>query len=185
VFLAPSMTEDRDRIVVMGEVAGTYGVRGWLKVRSFSESPETLLDFAEWWVRPKRGSEWKRFRRLDGRLHSGSLIVALAGVESRESALAMKGFEVGVPRKALPAVHGEIYWEDLKGLAVVNRAGVPLGEVRGVVAHGAHPLLRVGAPGDGATASEKDERLIPYVPAIVEGVDIEARRIDVDWEADY
>jgi 16S rRNA processing protein RimM len=179
------MTEDPGRIVVMGEVAGTYGVRGWLKVRSFSESPETLLDFAEWWVRPKRGSEWKRFPRVDGRMHSGSLIVALAGVESRESALALKGFEVGVPRTALPAVHGEIYWEDLKGLAVVNRAGVTLGEVRGVVAHGAHPLLRVGAPGDGPTASGKDERLIPYVPAIVDGVDIEARRIDVDWEADY
>ena len=178
------MTEDSDRIVVMGEVAGTYGVRGWLKVKSFSESPETLLDFAEWWVRPK-GSDWKRFARVDGRMHSGSLIVALAGVESRESALAMKGFEVGVPRKALPAVHGEIYWEDLKGLAVVNRAGVPLGEVRGVVAHGAHPLLRVGAPGDAAADSRKDERLIPYVPAIVDRVDIEARRIDVDWEADY
>jgi ribosomal 30S subunit maturation factor RimM len=55
---------------------------------------------------------WKRFPQVEGRLHSGSLIVALAGVESRESALAMKGFEVGVPRTALPAVHGEIYWED-------------------------------------------------------------------------
>jgi 16S rRNA processing protein RimM len=72
----------------------------------------------------------------------------------------------------------------LKGLAVVNRAGVPLGEVRGVVAHGAHPLLRVAAP-DGAANESKDERLIPYVPAIVDRVDIEARRIDVDWEADY
>jgi 16S rRNA processing protein RimM len=185
ILLARAMTEDPDRIVVMGEVAGTYGVRGWLKVRSFSESPETLLDFAEWWVRPKRGSEWKRFARVDGRLHSGSLVVALAGVESRESALAMKGFEVGVPRSALPAVHGEIYWEDLKGLAVVNRAGVRLGEVRGVVAHGAHPLLRVGASDDAATANKEDERLIPYVPAIVDRVDVAARRIDVDWEADY
>jgi len=177
------MTEDPDPIVVMGEVAGPYGVRGWLKVRSFSESPQTLLDFAEWWMRPKRGAAWKRFSHVEGRLHSGSLIVALAGVESRESALAMKGFEVGVPRTALPAVHGEIYWEDLKGLAVVNRTGVPLGEVRGVVEHGAHPLLRVAA--HAGAANGKDERLIPYVPAIVDRVDIEARRIDVDWEADY
>jgi 16S rRNA processing protein RimM len=177
------MTEDPDPIVVMGEVVGTYGVRGWLKVRPFSESPETLLGFAEWWMRPKRASAWKRFSHVEGRLHSGSLIVALAGVESRESALAMKGFEVGLPRTALPAVHGEIYWEDLKGLAVVNRAGIPLGEVRGVVEHGAHPLLRVAAP-TGA-ASQQEERLIPYVPAIVDRVDMEARRIDVDWEADY
>ena len=165
----------------MGEVVGSYGVRGWVKVRSFAESPMTLLDFAEWWLKPKRGSGWKRFSRVEGRLHSGSVVAALQGVESRESALAMKGFEVGVPRSALPAEHGEIYWEDLKGLAVVNRSGVLLGEVRGVVEHGAHPLLRVAPSGDVALA----ERLIPYVPAIVERVDVGARRIEVDWEADY
>jgi 16S rRNA processing protein RimM len=170
----------RDAIVVMGEIVGPYGVRGWLKVRSFAESPTALLDFAEWWSKPQRGSTWKKFSRLEGRLHSGSLIVALGGVESREAALAMKGFEVGVPRSALPAVQGEIYWEDLKGFAVVNRTGVRLGEVCGVVEHGAHPMLRVAAAGNAVP-----ERLIPYVPAIIDGVDVAAGRIDVDWEADY
>ena len=85
---------------------------------------------------------------------------------------------MGVPRSALPAVHDEIYWEDLKGFAVVNRSGVRLGEVRDVVEHGAHPVLRV-------MDEAGPERLIPYVPAIVHGMDVEAGRIDVDWEADY
>ena len=173
------MTNGPDRIVVMGEVVGPYGVRGWLKVRSFTESLTTLLDFAEWWLKPQRGLAWKKFSRLEGRLHSGSLVVALEGVETREAALAMKGFEIGVPRSALPAAQGEIYWEDLKGLAVINRAGVVLGEVRGIFEHGAHPLLRV------THANEGPERLIPYVPAIIDQVDVEGRRIDVDWEADY
>jgi 16S rRNA processing protein RimM len=93
-------------------------------------------------------------------------------------ALALKGFEVGVPRSALPSVQGEIYWEDLKGLAVVNRSGVPLGEVVGVVEHGAHPVLRVALEAG-------PERLIPYVPAIIDRVDVDTRRIEVDWEADY
>ena len=174
------MTEP-GRIVVMGEIVGPYGVRGWLKVRSFAELPAALLDFAEWWVKPKHGSAWKEFSRLDGRVHSGSLVAALGGVESREAALAMKGFEVGVPRSALPDVQGEIYWEDLKGFAVVNRTGVLLGEVRGVVEHGAHPLLRVAPPGEAAAP----ERLIPYVPAIVDAVDTGECRIYVDWEADF
>lgn len=172
------MTKQPDRIVVMGEIVGPYGVRGWVKVRSFAESPAALLDFAEWWLKPQRGSAWKKFSRLEGRLHSGSLVVALEGVETREAGLAMKGSEVGVPRSALPAVHDEIYWEDLKGFAVVNRSGVRLGEVRDVVEHGAHPVLRV-------TDEAGPERLIPYVPAIVHGMDVEAGRIDVDWEADY
>jgi len=174
------MTQEPDRIVVMGEIVAPYGVRGWLKVRSFAESPTALLDFAEWWSKPQRASTWKKFSRLEGRLHSGSLVVALGGVESREAALAMKGFEVGVPRSALPAVQGEIYWEDLTGFAVVNRTGVRLGEVSGVVEHGAHPMLRVTTAGNVVP-----ERLIPYVPAIIDGVDVEAGRIDVDWEADY
>ena len=99
-------------------------------------------------------------------MHSGSLVVALRRVETREAALAMKGFEVGVPRTALPAAaQGEIYWEDLTGLAVVNRTGVLLGEVRGIVAHGAHPLLRVARPARRPAPSG----LIPYVPAIIDG----------------
>ena len=172
------MTNEPGPIVVMGEIVGSYGVRGWLKVRSFAESPTALLEFADWWLKPQRGTAWKKVSRLEGRFHSGSLVVALDGVETREAALAMKGFEVGVPRSALPAVQGEIYWEDLKGLAVVNRSGVLLGEVRGVVEHGAHPVLRVALEAG-------PERLIPYVLAIIDRVDVDARRIDVDWEADY
>ena len=63
----------------------------------------------------------------------------------------------------------------------MNRQGVALGEVAEVVAHGAHPLLRVARP----PGQAGPERLIPYVPAIVDRVDLEARRIDVDWGADY
>ena len=173
-----------DPIVVMGEIVGPYGVHGWLKVRSFAESPTALLDFAQWWLKSKRAAAWKGFSRREGRAHSGSLVVALDGVDTREAALALKGFEVGVARSALPAVQGEIYWEDLKGLAVVNRAGVQLGEVRGVVEHGAHPLLRVAPPRQAAEETVQ-ERLIPYVTAIIDKVDVDGGRIDVDWEADF
>ena len=98
------------------------------------------------------------------------------------TALAALALSLGTVAVATPAAaQGEIYWEDLTGLAVVNRKGVLLGEVLGIVAHGAHPLLRVASPGEAAGA----ERLIPYVPAIIDAVDVEAGRIDVDWGADY
>ncbi len=75
-------------------------------------------------------------------MHSGALVVALGGVGTREAALAMKGFEVGVPRNVLPAaVEGEIYWDDLTGLCVMNRAGVVLGKVRGP-----YPAWRAPSP---------------------------------------
>lgn len=176
------MARGGDAIVVLGEVIGAYGVRGWVKVRTYTEAPDALLGHATWWLKPARGSEWRRYDRVGGRLHSGALLAGLAGVETREAALAMKGFEIGVPRAALPAAQeDEIYWEDLIGLAVVNRAGVLLGEVCGMTEHGAHPLLRVARPAGLAGA----ERLIPFVPAIVDRVDRDAGRIDVDWGDDY
>jgi len=166
----------------MGEVVGPYGIRGWLKVRSYAESPDALLGYASWWLKPARGAVWSEFRRQEGRLHSGALVVALDGVGTREAALAMKGFEVGVPRIALPAAaEGEIYWDDLTGLAVLNRSGVLLGEVCGITEHGAHPLLRVARPAQ----SPGPERLIPFVAPIVDRVDVVAGTIEVDWGADY
>ena len=176
------MVQARGAFVVMGDVVGSFGVRGWLKVRTYTESPDTLLGFAKWWLKPAQGADWREFARLDGRMHSGDLIVALGGVETRETALAMRGFEVGVPREALPtAAAGEIYWDDLTGLAVTNRAGILLGEVVGVAEHGAHPLLRLTRP----AASPGPERLIPFVTAIVDQIDLGAGRIVVDWGADY
>jgi 16S rRNA processing protein RimM len=169
-------------VVVLGEVIGPYGVRGWLKVRTYTEAPDALLGHATWWLKPARGSDWREYDRRAGKLHSGTLLAELAGVDTREAALALKGFEIGVPRATLPeAPENEIYWEDLVGLAVVNRAGVLLGEVCGMTEHGAHPLLRVArAPG-----SPGPERLIPFVPAIVVRVDRDAGRIEVDWGEDY
>jgi 16S rRNA processing protein RimM len=175
------MEPARDAVVVLGEVVGSYGVRGWLKVRPFTELPEALLGHATWWLRARDG-DWHEYQRPDGRLHSGALVVALSGVETREAALAMKGALVGVPRSALPAAgDDEYYWDDLTGLAVRNRAGVLLGEVSGMTQHGAHPLLRVARP-PGALGPE---RLIPFVPAIVDRIDVGAGRIDVDWGEDF
>jgi len=169
-------------MVVLGVVIGSYGVRGWVRVRPLSEVPDCLLGFATWWLRPRRGSQWREFAKTDGRMHSGTVLAGLRGVDSREAALSLKGFEVGVPREALPpAPAGEIYWDDLTGLAVVNRSGILLGEVCGMVQHGAHPLLRVVRP----VETPGPERLIPYVPAIVDRVDVVAGRIEVDWGEDY
>ena len=176
------MAPARGAIVVLGDVIGPHGVRGWLKVRPHTEAPDALLGYANWCLRPAGGGAWREFARLDGRMHSGALLVALDGIETREAALAVKGFGIGVPRTALPAAPaGEIYWDDLTGFAVVNRAGIVLGEVCGMTEHGAHPLLRVARP----PGSPGSERLVPYVSAIVDRVDVGARRIDVDWGEDF
>jgi 16S rRNA processing protein RimM len=180
---APSAGEAPGDIVVMGQVLLPYGVHGWMRVRPHTAVPEGLLEYASWWLRPAAGGPWRAAVPRGGRLHGDALLVQLEGVGSREAALALKGCDVGVTRDALPSVgSGEIYQADLVGLEVVNRAGVVLGRVVEVADFGAHPLLRVTRSGP---AAMQEERLIPYVAAVVDAVDVPERRIVVDWGEDY
>ena len=161
----PSAAPAPDGIVVMGRILAPHGVRGWVKVQPVSEAPDSLLDYAAWWVRPP-GAAWREMRRTAGRMHSGVLLVGLAGVATREEALALRGADVGVPRAALPRTKkDEIYWVDLVGLAVVNREGVDAGRgSRGRRAWRAS----VAAGRAGRGERNGSDRLIPYVAAIVD-----------------
>jgi len=164
----------------MGQILVPYGVQGWVKVRPDTERPDALLGYSAWWVKPARVGPWREMTQIAGRVHAGTLVVRLHGVDTREAALGLRLADVGVPREALPAARAtEIYCADLVGLSVTNREGAKLGEVVGVVDHGAHPLLQVARPDGGAL------RLIPYVPAMVDRVDLAAGEIEVDWGEDW
>jgi 16S rRNA processing protein RimM len=161
----------------MGRVAAPYGVKGWLKVLPLTEDPDTLLSHARWWIRARAG-EWQPVDLESGRMHGKTLLAQLSGLPDREAAAKYAGGEVGVARSALPATaENEFYWADLVGLAVRNRQGETLGRIEEVQEFGAHPVLRVA--GEGSVA------LIPWVDAYIDGVDLAARRIDVDWHKDY
>jgi 16S rRNA processing protein RimM len=166
----------------MAQVLAPFGIHGWIKIRPFTASPDALLAYQDWWLKPSESQAWREVSRLAGRVHSDTVLAQLAGVDSRETALTLRGAEIGMPRGSLPPVDDdEIYWADLVGLEVVNREGVVLGRVVAVQDFGAQPILRV-AP---AENSRRDERLIPFVPAYVDRVDLSARRIEVDWLPDY
>jgi 16S rRNA processing protein RimM len=166
----------------MAEVAGPYGVEGWLRLRTFSETPEALGGYRLWWLRRGGEEEWQEVTPVATRMHSGALLARLAEIADREAAQAMAGAQIAVPRSAMPALGGDaVYWADCVGLQVVNRAGVVLGRVAAVQEFGAHPVLRV-APEQG---QEGPVRLIPFVAAHVDGIDVAAGRIEVDWQPDY
>lgn len=162
----------------MGRVAAPHGVRGALKVRPVSADPAALLGYDEWWMRRSDAGAWTARRIRSVREQGTMLVVELAGVESREDAAALRGAEVGVPREWLPPLgEDEYYQDDLVGFSVVNREGIVLGFLRDFVASGAHPIARIVDETGG-------ERLVPWVDAYVDGVDMDARRIGVDWLAD-
>jgi 16S rRNA processing protein RimM len=171
--------------MVMGRIMAPYGIKGWVKVHTYTEDRATLLDYAAWFIRPRAGSDdatgkWSEFAVVTSREHGATLIAQLKGVDDREAAALLKGADVGVLRSTLPAAaKDEIYYSDLVGLEVVNREGVTLGRVSKVQDFGAHPVLCVQDADGGA------ERMIPFVPVYVDAVDVVAGRIDVDWQLDY
>ena len=155
----------------MGRVAGSYGVRGWIKVAPGGGVAETLVGTREWWIGERP------YGVAEARLHSGTVIAQLAGVESREAALALKGAEVAVPREALPPVaEGHYYLADLVGPEVLNQQGERLGAVRQWISNGAQDVMEV--------AGERT-RLIPWVSAIVKRVDLERGQVVVEWSAEW
>jgi len=164
--------------LVMGRIAAPFGVRGWVRATPWSEDPLALLAHPTWALRRADGDGWVSVEVTDAKAQGQGLVAKLRGVETRDDASALRGREIGVPRAAAAAPkEGEVYWSDLVGLDVVNRDGVTLGRITDVVAYGAHPVLHVT---DGWAT-----RLVPYVPAYVDEVDLEERRVVVDWQPEY
>lgn len=162
--------------VALGRIGAPHGVRGWVRIQSWTRPPEAILEFAEWLV----GAAGDRCaRRVAATAVSGKALVArLEGVEDRDAAAALRHAEIAVPREALPdPAPGEWYWADLEGLAVETVAGVPLGRVDHLLETGANDVLVVRG---------ERERLIPWVMEhTIRDVDPGQGRIVVDWDPDF
>ena len=163
-------------LVTVGRVAGLYGVRGWVKVYSYTEPRENILTYSPWHLRI--GDHGLTAEVLDGRRHGKGIIASLAGCDDREAARRLQGAEICVDKRQFPPLApDEFYWIELIGLKVVNRDGVELGRVADVLETGANDVLVVQA---------ERERLIPYLPEdVVLAVDLQEHVIHVDWDADF
>jgi len=168
----PLQPED---LTVMGHVGVPFGVRGWVKVQTYTETSDSLLDYPVWWL--GRNGQWRECEVLACNEHPKALVAHLAGCDDREAALALRGSEVAVPRESLPqTADNEYYWADLIGLKVVNAEQHELGRVTGLLETGANDVLVVQG---------ERERLIPFVAQVVLEVDMVAGTVQVDWDLDY
>ena len=170
------MTEGADELVILGRIAGLYGVRGWVKVFSETEPRAGIVGYSPWLVRV--GGAWQAMDVAEGKAHGKGVIVRLAAVNDRDQAARLLGAEIAVGRDQLPPpADGEYYWADLEGLRVVTVEGVELGVVDHLFETGANDVLVVRG---------ERERLIPLVmPDVVVEVDLEQGRMRVDWDPDF
>jgi 16S rRNA processing protein RimM len=192
--------------VEVGKIVDAWGIKGWLRVHPFASDPQALFSSRRWFIKPpesrgvqRLGSANAAFPTLlkitQAKEHGDGVVAQAQGVESRNDAEALRGARVFVGRSSFPtAGKDEFYWVDLIGLTVVNRQAQILGTVVGLLDTGPHSVLRVSArdtaslPGETTNETApvaEEERLIPFVSAYVDDVNLPLRQITVDWGLDY
>ena len=166
------------RRVLLGRIVGVHGLRGEVKIESYTEPRSRIFDYSPWLLETEPGVI-KKIEKAHGRVQGKSIVASFPGFDDRDAAAKLIGAKIFVPREALPELQGEFYREDLGGLEVVNRAGVSFGRVSHLFDTGANLVLV-------AKGENGREHLIPYVPDVyVLLVDLGERRITVDWEEDF
>lgn len=169
--------------IILGKVGAVYGIKGWLKIHSFTDEIDAILDYFPWSL--KLGNKIQTVEITDWRKHNKGLIVKVGNIDDRDQAQVLVGSEILTSESSLPELpQGEFYWRDLIGMNVVTTKGYDLGVVSDMMETGANDVLVVKANlNDGFG---KKERLIPYLfEEVVESVSIENKQICVDWDPGF
>ncbi len=159
----------------MGYVSGVQGVSGWIRVFSYSEPREQIVNYRQWQLRNEANEE-QSCEVVTGRRQGKTVVVRLAGIEDRDAAATLVGQQIYIDRRQFTATReGEYYWADLIGLQVVTDKGIQLGVVENLLETGAHDVLIIEG---------KQRRLVPFVMGeVVKTVD--DKQIVVDWVIDW
>ena len=174
--------------VEVGRIGEAWGIKGWFKIVPYSANPEALLSGGSWYLLPSEKGAKSFFSGTvlltvkQAREHSDSVVATAEEILDRNGAEALRGARIFIARASFPkAAEDEYYWVDLLGLNVVNREGVELGQVKDLLATGPQTTLVLSQDVDGKPV----ERMIPFVSAFVDKVDVAGRQITVDWQLDY
>ena len=164
----------------MARVGAPFGIKGWLKLQSYTQAPDSLDAYASWLLKVPGGEDagWEEFELEDFAVNTKGVFAKLKGCDDRTAAEKLVKREIGIPRDALEETgEGEVFWFDLIGCDVVNTTGSRLGKVETLMETGANDVLVVKLG--------SEETLIPFIDEVIVKVDREAKRVTVDWSGEY
>jgi len=174
--------------VVLGKITGCFGVRGWVKVYSDTDPRENIVSYSQWWLGDSHAGQptLKPIRVRTGKRSGKHVVAQLDGIDTRELAETLIGKQISVLRTSLPELgNDEFYWTDLVGCIVEDVQGNAFGPVDRLFETGANDVMVVI---DHRSDSEEPngEILIPWIrPTVITGIDLDLRKIVVDWDPDF
>ena len=163
----------------LGEISGVFGVRGWLKVFSYTAPRENIVKYKIWQLElPSASDNYEPIRVLNGRQQGKGVVVQLEGVTDPDQARQFIGTKIHINKYQLtPLNEGEYYWSDLEGLSVATTKGVALGKVAWLFETGNNDVLVVEG---------ERERYIPYIiDDVIMKVNLQTSEMIVNWDPDF
>ena len=173
------MSQASDTLVV-GKIGAPYGVKGWVKINSYTDESTGIFDYTPWIL-----GDGKTYL-VDQWRHSGKAMVAkLENIETRDDAERIKNAEISIQAEQLPELEGDdFYWRDLIGMQVETLEGYGLGTVKELFETGANDVMLVKARSNDAFGQK--ERMLPFIrESVVKTVDMQAKTITVDWDPGF
>lgn len=165
-----------NKTVIVGKIASPFGVKGWLKIISFTEPPENILNYHPWFL--LKDQKKHEMVVIDSQKQVDRFIVLFKGIDNPETARLYSNAEISVERDQLPSLpENEYYWTDLEGLEVITTQDKILGKVDHVMATGSNDVLVI--------TGEK-RHLVPFITEdVILKVDLQAKVILVNWDPDF
>lgn len=161
--------------IIIGRFGQSYGIKGWLKVHSFTDPIDNILQYLPWQV--QRHGQWQNVQITEGKRQGKYILVKIEGCDTPELAKTYTQSDIAIDRQQLPTLsQDEYYWSDLIGLRVINQAGIEFGTVDSLLETGANDVLVI--TGD-------HRRLLPYTSDVIKQIDLVQGIIIVNWDADF
>lgn len=163
--------------VLLGQINGLFGVKGWVKVFSYTRPRIKIVDYRTWYL----GDDFNRPIKLEeSRSQKGGVVVKLKGIDDRDSAVKLLDQKIWIAGDQLtPLPENEYYWYQLIGLEVLDTENKPLGSIKDLFETGANDVMVIRGKG-------KAEHLIPYIKGqVIKSVDLDKNCMVVDWDPDF
>ena len=163
-----------DKKIYLGKITGVHGIKGWLKIQSYSSPPENILNYSQWIINNQGEEDFYSIEK--GRKQNNKIVVKLEKIDDRNTAESLINSKIQILRSDLPKLSNEnYYWSDLVGLSVLDSEEEAIGKVESLIATGANDVMVIN--------TSKDERvLVPFVMhEIIKEVNVELNYIKIDW----
>lgn len=167
---------NKTSMITVGRFGAAHGVKGWMKVQSFTQPFDNLMSYQPWYI--KHENEWQPIKLSGCRIQHDTIVAAVEGCDVRELTIRYRNVEIAIPRAEFPVLpEGEYYWTDLEGLTVYTENGEQLGRLEYLFATGANDVMVIKG---------EEEHLLPYrLGDVIINIDLTARKMLVKWDKNF